>query len=1098
MQTATLPHPSPIFKWLSVVHLTVASAMLCKMLINYGTSRQIPYLIFSGLIITFIIVQIAALRLFNNTHVKTATWMLVWVLFACVLTLPLFIRNAHFICGFYLAAVPLFFAATNQLKDLPAILFLTLVTAAATIFLDLILPFERSFAVNDITRMQFITAIGFGIYAGVTIGCLYLQRKRQGSMLLFKINVATQYALVITGISTLVIILVTGVLISQIRKAQIDQVGKNFQTIAENFAKLVGSHLEQQTQKLQLLSEQVPIFREALIKAKAQYNGNHAAARELLAEKNRQWEGPQQDADFIMDYLNNPLNLALSRFRGHNSFHKDLLVVDAYGGLVASLGKKPERFYFYDQKWWQVTWNGGLGNIFIGNPVSDRPDKVPMLRIAVDIIDHTTNEVIGMLSSKYLMGTILEDIVRFKPDTVDEINMIDAEGNVIVSTLPEMVNRPVWSKLAMTLSRTDHQETGWVLGQDHLAKSALIGYSSLSTVYNVISDPLHRLHWHIVVSGTRSSALYGVTQSTKLALLLGLVAIALGVLGAIAAARVITQPIENLTATASAMSEGDLDNRADLTGPEELMTLSSGFNRLADRLREVIHDLQSQTKQLVRAKREAETATQLKGQFLANMSHEIRTPLNAILGFADLLESAITDKALKGYAQTIGSSGTDLLHLINDILDLSKIEAGRMEIQRQAVNLRTLFNELRGIFSITADEKKLHFDLQVATEVPEGLMIDRTRLRQILFNLLGNALKFTDHGEVVCCASATSGKGPHQWDILIEVRDTGTGIDPRAYHSIFESFNRNYNEAMGTIEGTGLGLSISKSLVEMMGGKIGVAGTKGNGALFTIHLPDVIEADPDAPETPLWRERESHIETIQFQPATLLIVDDLAVNRDLIKAALKTTGLAIEAVENGQDALAMTRTNGFDLILMDIRMPDMDGYETLKKIRLEQGDSHLPVIAITAAGMKEDIKQIQTAGFDDFLIRPFDQTALLTLLAAHLPCSAATSEETASEVFCSGFELGRVAPWTCPPTAHDLLFNSLKDQWQQAKKKQSIPEIMAFAQGVAAVGERHHISILACYGNELAGYAKAFDINQMEKLLGIYDKILDLWIEPNN
>jgi CheY-like chemotaxis protein len=422
-----------------------------------------------------------------------------------------------------------------------------------------------------------------------------------------------------------------------------------------------------------------------------------------------------------------------------------------------------------------------------------------------------------------------------------------------------------------------------------------------------------------------------------------------------------------------------------------------------------------------------------------------------------------------------------------------------MEIQKQAVSFRTLFDELRGIFSITAEEKNLHFDIQVGDEVPERLMLDRTRLRQILFNLLGNALKFTHHGEVVCRASATRAQSPHRWDILIEVRDSGAGIDPSAYHSIFESFNQNNNQALGSIEGTGLGLSISKSLVEMMGGKIGVAGAKGKGALFTIHLPDVIEAAPDAPETPLLRERESRRETIQFQPATLLVVDDLAVNRDLIKAALKTTALAIEAVENGLDALAMTRTTNFDLILMDIRMPDMDGYETLKKMRLQQGGTHVPVIAITAAGMKEDVTNIQQAGFDDFLIRPFDQAALLTLLAAYLPCtySAGTAEETASMVLWGGFDLGRVTPWTCPPTARDLLFGSLKEQWQRAKKKQSIPEIIAFAKGVEAVGERHHTSILASYGSELAGYAKAFDINQMEKLLDSYDKILDLWTEPN-
>jgi HAMP domain-containing protein len=610
-----------MFKCLSLIHLAMAAAMLFQMSMRFGATHQIPYLFFSGLLLIFIVAQVVALRLFHQKEdPKKATWMLVGVLLACVLSMPLFIRHAPLLCGFYLAAVPLFFAATNQLKALPTVLFLTLATAAATIFLDLILPFERSLWVRELKQVQLVTAVGFGGYTSVMTALLYFQRRHSETKLLFKINVATQYALVITGISTMVIVLVTGALTSQIRRAQIDQVGKNFQTIAENFAKLVGSNLEQQTQKLQILSQQVPVFREGLIQANAQYTGDHVATRELLVNMNRRWVKPDQNSDFVMSYLNNPLNLALSRFRGHNNFHKDLVVVDAYGGLVASLGRKPEKFYFFDEEWWQVSWNGGLGNIFIGNPVIDRPDKVPMLRLAVDIIDHTTNDVIGMLSSNYLMGTLLDDMVRFKPDSVDQISLVDAEGRVIASTLPEMVDQPVWSKLSSALAGPHQSDAGWVLGRDHLGQSALIGYSSLSTVYNVISDPLQRLHWHMVVSGTRANALSGVTHSTELAILLGLVVIALGVLCAMAAARVITQPIEDLTETASAMSEGDLDNRAALTGPEELVTLSSGFNRLTDRLRNVIHNLQSQSHQLVAAKREAETATQLKGQFLANMS----------------------------------------------------------------------------------------------------------------------------------------------------------------------------------------------------------------------------------------------------------------------------------------------------------------------------------------------------------------------------------------------------------------------------------------------------------------------------------------------
>jgi signal transduction histidine kinase/DNA-binding response OmpR family regulator len=1101
MQKVVKNAPWPMFKCLSLIHLAMAAALLFQLLMRFGASHEAPYLFFSGLLVAFIVAQLLALKLFHRAQdPKKATWLLTGVLLVCVTAMPLFIRHAPLLCGFYLAAVPLFFAATNQLKDLPTVLFLTLVTAAGTIFFDLILPFERSLLVKEFRQVQLVTAICFGGYTCVMAALLYFQRRHGETKLRFKINVATQYALVITGISTMVIVLVTGALTSQIRRAQIDQVGKNFQTIAENFAKLVGSNLEQQTQKLQLLSQQVPVFREGLLQANAQYAGDHAAARELLVDKNHRWVEPDQNADFVMAYLNNPLNLALSRFRGHNNFHKDIVVVDAYGGLVASLGKTPEKFYFFDEEWWQVSWNGGLGNIFIGNPVLDRPDKVPMLRLAVDIIDHTTNDVIGMLSSKYLMGTLLDDIVRFKPDSVDQISLVDADGRVIASTLPEMVDQPVWSNLSSALAAPSRRDAGWVLGRDHLGQSALIGYSSLSTVYNVISDPLHRLHWHMVVSGTRANALRGVTNSTKLAMLLGLVVIALGVLCAMAAARVITQPIEDLTATASAMSEGDLDNRAALTGPDELVTLSSGFNRLTDRLRHVIHNLQSQSHQLVAAKREAETATQLKGQFLANMSHEIRTPLNAILGFADLLEAEITDNQLKRHARTIRSSGTDLLHLINDILDLSKIEAGRMEIQREAVNLRHLFEELQGIFSIAAQEKKLTFDMGVSNEVPQGLMLDRSRLRQILFNLLGNALKFTEHGEVSCHASAVKGRSARRWDLSIEVRDTGIGIDPSVHNAIFDSFNQHHDPAQptGMTEGTGLGLSITKSLVEMMEGEIRVAGAKGKGTCFTLHLPDRTETEAEVPEAACWPAKALEGQNVRFEPASLLIVDDLAVNRDLIKEALRATSLAVEEVTNGLDAVAMVREKTFDLVLMDIRMPDMNGYEALERIRKDRGAAVPPIIALTASGMKEDVIRIQEAGFDDFLIRPFDQTALQVLLAQYLPTAdgGKRSVDGEGEEIPAELDLSQMAPWTCPPSAHEQLLGALKHQWQIAKKKQSIPDIVAFATAVEAIGNQHDISVLSRYGNELAGHADAFDIKKMEQLLGEYEKILDLGIAP--
>ncbi len=538
------------FARLSLVHLGMASIILFQMLFQFWRANEYQYLIFAFLVLLFMATQIIALRLVKTAHqIPLANWIIIGALLVCILVMLIFIHNALPACLFFLAAIPLLVAASEQLKQLPSVLFLTFVAAAVTILLDLVLPLTPLRLMVDNRQLWRLAGAGFLLYLGCLALISYEHHRHRDHTNRLQINVATQYALVITGISATVIILVTGVMIHQIRNTQINQVGKAFQTIAENFAKLVGSHLEQQTQKLQLLTQQVPIFKEGLTRANAQYD-DRVAARKLLARKNRLWEGPVRDDTFIMNYLNNPMIRALSRFRGHNSFHSDMVLVDGYGGLVASLGQKPERFYFYDQEWWKIAWNGGLGNIFIGDLMVDERTMVPKLRIAVDIIDHSTNEVVGMLSSIYLLRTLLEDIQRFKPDAVDQISLTDADGRVIASTTAEIADQPAWSQLNELTTPTNPSDSGWALGHDHLDQAALIGFSSLSTAYNVLSDPLHRLGWHIVVSGTHSSALFGVTQSTKIAMLVGLVAMALGVLGAIAAARVITRPIENLTATA--------------------------------------------------------------------------------------------------------------------------------------------------------------------------------------------------------------------------------------------------------------------------------------------------------------------------------------------------------------------------------------------------------------------------------------------------------------------------------------------------------------------------------------------------------------------
>ncbi len=1083
--------PMPTLPRFSMVHMGMAALVEMVMLYQFWRTHAYPYLVFALLAALFAGLQFMAWRLSRSGKQSPRTnWFFISAFLLFILVIPVLVHNAHWICLFLLVTIPMEVAATGQFKQLPSVLFLIFVTSAATLLIDLVLPVDAWRLAGGSPRSLSIAMAGFLIYTaflGLAAFRRYRWKNRQRRP---QLNVATQYALVFMGISAMVTILVTGVMIHQIRNAQINQVGKSFQTIAENFAQLVGSHLEQQTQKLQMLTKQVPVFKEALLAANAQYE-NRSAARRLLIEKNRLWEGPQQDSAFIMHHLNNPTIVALSRFRGHNSFHNDLVLVDGYGGLVASLGKKPERFFFYDQTWWQLVWNGGLGNIFIGDLTRDRRSNAPRIRIAVDIIDHTTNKVIGMLCSTYLLRTLLEDIQRFRSDIVDQISLTDAHGKVIASTLPGLTGEPVWTQQGISAAAGQTGSvSGWDLGRDYHDNAALIGFSTLSTAYNVISDPLQRLGWQIVVSGTRSNALIGVTKSTKVAMLVGLVAMALGVLGAIAAARVITRPIEDLTATASAMSEGDLGSRARLTGPEELVTLSAGFNRLTDQLHSVIRDLRSQTKQLAKAKKEAEAATKLKGEFLANVSHEIRTPLNAILGFADLLASSLEDPQKKRHAETIKTSGADLLHLINDILDLSKIEAGRLDILLGPVNLQLIFDDLQRIFSIAAEEKGIRFEMAVSSQLPAVLTLDRLRLRQVLFNLIGNAVKFTDQGWVRCRAKGVSTERENAWNLQIEVQDTGIGIDPEAQAEIFETFKQHHHGGSPAIsEGTGLGLAISKSLIEMMGGWIDVAGERGKGACFTVHLPDVVAADAGTDPVQNLDDPESG-RRIMFEPACILIADDLEMNRRLIVEALKPYPFRIDQAAHGKEAVSMALDNRYDLILMDIRMPGMDGYRALEKIRRRR-DKTTAIVATTAAGMKEDIQKIDEAGFNGYLIRPFDKQALVRLLQRYLPHVYRTEPVVARKASpMTAAAVSGYPPWSCPPEAAAYLTQTLKSRWERVCRKQSIPDIVAFAGEVRRAGEHYRIDMLRQYGRELAEYAEGFDIYNVEKLLPVYAAIL--------
>lgn len=402
-----------------------------------------------------------------------------------------------------------------------------------------------------------------------------------------------------------------------------------------------------------------------------------------------------------------------------------------------------------------------------------------------------------------------------------------------------------------------------------------------------------------------------------------------------------------------------------------------------------LEELEKSQSALKEALHRAEAADRAKSDFLANMSHEIRTPINAVLGMNEMIARESTEEKIQEYSATVADAGNALLSLINDILDFSKIEAGKMELAPANYELAVLLREVNNIMNIRFKDKGLDFIIQNNPNIPNQLYGDEIRIRQILINILNNALKYTDKGSVTFEINYENQENNTAL-LLFKISDTGVGIKKEYLDDLFKSFTRIDLEHNRKKEGTGLGLNITKSLVDLMGGTIDITSTYGSGSVFTVRIPQKIVND-----SPIGIFDKSQTHTVktkteaQFtaKTAKILIVDDVPTNLRVIKALLRRTGIAIDLANSGQECLdAMARSN-YDLVLLDHMMPDLDGIETMN--RLKEDSTHpnqdTPVIMLTAnaiAGAKEEYLSL---GFTDYLSKPVRPDELETMLVKYLP-----------------------------------------------------------------------------------------------------------------
>ena len=374
----------------------------------------------------------------------------------------------------------------------------------------------------------------------------------------------------------------------------------------------------------------------------------------------------------------------------------------------------------------------------------------------------------------------------------------------------------------------------------------------------------------------------------------------------------------------------------------------------------------------------AEASRLAKSRFLANMSHEIRTPMNAVIGLTYLLQRMPTTEEQREYLEAIQGSSQNLLTIINDILDSSKIEAGKLTLEQVPFGLRELLGRVTRMFAFATTSKGLAFDLELNDEVPAAIYGDPVRLNQILVNLIGNAIKFTTHGGVTLRVGAELVAGPGQWQLRFDVQDTGIGIAADKLETIFEDFSQANTGTTRQFGGTGLGLSIARNLVELHGGQLHVESQVGEGSTFWFELPCQV-ADPAL--VPV----EGPVELAPFRPPLrVLVAEDNELNQLVARKTLEAWNVRVTLAPNGRLAVEIAVQQEFDAVLMDVQMPEMDGYEATRQLRLHFPDSQqLPIIGLTASALPEDRALALEAGMNDTLPKPFDPAVLYATLARY-------------------------------------------------------------------------------------------------------------------